>query len=80
MPIYEYEVEGGCKACGGSFTLRRSVKAPELTKCPVCKKQVKKIFSSFNSPIKLKPLSVSDAKKSGFTIFKKIGAGEYERQ
>ena len=29
MPIYEYEVcEGGCKVCGGTFTLNVSV-------CPV---------------------------------------------
>jgi putative FmdB family regulatory protein len=80
MPIYEYEVEGGCKACGGGFSLRRPLSAPELTKCPVCKKAVKKLFSNFSSPLKLKPLSVTDAKSAGFTVLKKIGTGEYERQ
>jgi putative FmdB family regulatory protein len=81
MPLYEYELcDGECKACGGSFTLRRPLDAPELTKCPACKKPVRKIISSFSTPTKLKPLSISDAKKAGFTVLKKLRKGEYERQ
>jgi putative FmdB family regulatory protein len=81
MPIYEYELlEGGCVACGGKFSLRRPVDAPELVKCPACKKPVRKVISTFNSPVKLKPLSVSDAKKAGFTVLKRVGKGEYEKQ
>ncbi len=81
MPYYEYELcEGGCKACGGKFTLRRPVSAPELTKCPACRKPVRKIISGFSSPMKLKPMSVSDAKAAGFTVLKRVNKGEYERQ
>lgn len=81
MPLYEYELcDGDCRACGGKFTLRRPVSAPELTKCPACKKPVRKLISTFNTPTFLKPLSVSDAKKSGFTVLKKTGKGEYEKQ
>ena len=81
MPIYEYELcEGNCAACGGKFTLRRPLSAPPLTNCPACKKPVRKLISTFSSPIKLKPLSVSGAKKAGFTVLKKTGKGEYERQ
>ena len=81
MPIYEYELcEGDCAACGGNFTLRRPLSAPELTQCPACKKPVRKIISTFSSPMKLKPLSVTDAKKAGFTVLKRLGKGEYERQ
>ncbi|MGV3773279.1 MAG: FmdB family zinc ribbon protein [Verrucomicrobiales bacterium] len=81
MPIYEYELcEGDCKVCGGKFSLNRPVSRPPLTKCPLCRKPVRKMISNFSSPIKLKPLSVTDAKKAGFTIFKKVGKGEYERQ
>jgi putative FmdB family regulatory protein len=81
MPLYEYELcEGECKVCGGRFTLRRPLRAPELTKCPACKKPVRKIISGFNTPHKLKPLSISDAKKAGFTVLKKVSKGEYERQ
>jgi putative FmdB family regulatory protein len=81
MPYYEYELcEGNCKICGGKFTLRRPIRAPALTQCPLCKKPVRKIVSQVSSPKRLKPLSVSDAKKSGFTVFKRVGKGEYERQ
>ncbi len=78
MPLYEYElIDGNCVACGGRFTLRRPLSAPPLTKCPACKKPVRKVLSSFNSP---KTVSISDAKKAGFTVLKRVGKGEYERQ
>ena len=78
MPLYEYELcEGECRVCHGRFVLRRPISAPPLTKCPACKKPVRKVFSTFNSP---KTLSISDAKKAGFTVLKRSGKGEYERQ
>ena len=81
MPIYEYELcEGDCKICGGKFSLNRPVSRPPLEKCPLCRKPVRKIISSVNSPTKLKPLSISDAKNAGFTVLKRVGKGEYERQ
>ncbi len=81
MPLYEYELrEGDCRVCGGTFTLRRPLNAPELTQCPACKKPVRKIISGFSTPHKLKPLSISDAKKAGFTVLKKVRKGEYEKQ
>jgi putative FmdB family regulatory protein len=81
MPLYEYELcEGDCKVCGGKFTLRRSIKAPELKQCPLCKRPVRKLISTFNSPVVAKPLSVTDAKKAGFTVLKRVSKGEYERQ
>ncbi len=81
MPIYEYELcSGECKVCGGAFTLRRPLSATPLTQCPACKKPVRKVISAFHSPTKLKPLSVSDAKRAGFTVLKRLGKGEYERQ
>ena len=60
--------------------MRRPISAAPLTNCPACKKPVRKVFSNFSSPMKLKPLSVTDAKKAGFTVLKKTGKGEYERQ
>lgn len=82
MPIYEYEVADGegCKVCGGTFSLNRPVGREALEKCPLCKKAVRKIISSFSTPKLSKPLSVSDAKKAGFTVLKKVAKGEYERQ
>jgi putative FmdB family regulatory protein len=78
MPLYEYEIcEGNCVVCGGKFTLRRPLSAAPLTKCPACKKPVRRVWSTFNSP---KSLSISDAKKAGFTVLKRVNKGEYERQ
>lgn len=82
MPTYVYEpCEGGCTICGGSFELKRPMDREPLTQCPLCKKPVRKVITGFNTPSdKAKPLSVVDAKKAGFKIYKKIGKGEYERQ
>jgi putative FmdB family regulatory protein len=81
MPIYEYELcEGDCSACGGKFSLNRPIGREALEKCPLCKKPVRKVLSTFSTPKLSKPLSVTDAKKAGFTILKKVGKGEYERQ
>ena len=81
MPLYEYELcKGDCAVCGGKFTLRRPLDAKELTHCPACKKPVRKVISTFNTPTKLKPVSITDAKKAGFTVLKRLGKGEYERQ
>ena len=81
MPLYEYEIrDGECKICGGKFTLRRPLGAEELTQCPACKKPVRKVISTFNTPNITKPVSISDAKKAGFTVLKKVNKGEYEKQ
>jgi len=81
MPIYEYElIDGACKICGGKFAINRPISRPALEKCPLCRKPVRKIISTFNSPIHLKPLSISDAKKAGFTVLKRVGKGEFEKQ
>jgi putative FmdB family regulatory protein len=78
MPLYEYELcEGNCAACGGKFTLRRPLSAAPLTECPACKKPVRRVWSTFSSP---RTLSISDAKKAGFTVLKRVNKGEYERQ
>ena len=81
MPLYEYELcDGDCVVCGAKFTLRRPLSAPELKVCPLCKRPVRKLISSFNSPVHSKPVSISDAKKAGFTVLKRVNKGEYERQ
>jgi putative FmdB family regulatory protein len=80
MPTYVYEpIEGGCTICEGSFEINRPMDREPLTKCPLCKKEVRKVFAGFSTPTKTK-LSIPDAKAAGFTVLKKTGKGEYERQ
>ena len=81
MPIYEYEVDGGeCNVCGGRFELRRPIDRPECADCPVCRRPVKLVISQTSTPKMLKPLSVSDAKKAGFTVLERRDKGVYEKQ
>lgn len=80
VPIYEYRlIEGDCRACGGTFELRRPLGRPELTNCPLCKKSVTRVISVPNTPRVSKPLSVSDAKKAGFAVLEKREKGVYEK-
>jgi putative FmdB family regulatory protein len=81
MPIYVYELcKGDCKVCGGCFEINRPVNREPLTHCPLCRKEVRKVITNVNSPRIAKPLSVSEAKNAGFSVWKKVGKGEYERE
>jgi len=42
MPTYEYE----CLACKHKFEILQSITAKPKTKCPKCKKKLKKLISS----------------------------------
>lgn len=81
MPIYVYELaEGECKICGGTFELNQPLKREQCKTCPLCKKPVRKVVAAVNTPKLARPLSVTDAKKAGFQIWKRVQRGEYERQ
>lgn len=86
MPIYEYisenpeDPERSCRICRRGFELRRGLDREPLTQCLYCKNPVRRKISAVVVPKLLSPLSVSDAKKAGFTVLKKSGAGEYEKQ
>jgi len=83
MPIYEYiavDPEKSCQVCRKGFELRRPVSRPPLENCLLCRNPVKKLVSKgINSPKIAKPLSVSDAKKAGFTVMEKRDEGVYEK-
>lgn len=83
MPLYEYittDPEKGCRICRKGFELRRPLDRPALESCPLCRNPVKKLVSrGVNSPQITKPLSVSDAKKAGFTVLEKRDQGTYEK-
>lgn len=85
MPIYEYEAEApddperSCRICRRGFELRRPADREALVKCLICKNPVKKVVSRVSTPRVSKPLSVSDAKKAGFTVLEKRDQGVYEK-
>lgn len=83
MPLYEYiaaEPETGCRICRKGFELRRPLDRPALELCPLCRNPVKKLISKgITSPKITKPLSVSDAKKAGFTVLERRDQGTYEK-
>lgn len=85
MPIYEYvseapdDPERSCRVCRRGFELRRPADREALAKCLICKYPVRKVLSRVNSPRVAKPLSVSDAKKAGFTVLEKRDHGVYEK-
>ncbi|MDX2080685.1 MAG: hypothetical protein SFU53_07860 [Terrimicrobiaceae bacterium] len=81
-PIYEYEpADGaGCKICGGHFELRRPADRPHPDKCLVCKRPIRRVLSAPSTPKLTKPLSVTDAKKAGFSVYRKRDTGVYERE
>ena len=83
MPLYEYitsDPEKGCRICRKGFEIRRPLSRPALENCPLCRNPVKKLLSrGVTSPKINKPLSVSDAKKAGFTVLEKRDEGTYEK-
>lgn len=78
MPIYEYEPQDGdCRICGGRFELRRPADREPLKACPLCKKPVRKVVSAASTP---RSLSISDAKRTGFTVLERRDEGVYEKR
>lgn len=85
MPIYEYisenpeDPERSCRMCRKGFELMRSAERAPLTHCMYCKNPVRKKIGNVNVPKITAPLSISDAKKAGFTVMQKRDLGVYEK-
>ncbi|MBL9115364.1 MAG: zinc ribbon domain-containing protein [Verrucomicrobiaceae bacterium] len=82
MPTYSYiaeDPENACPSCRRGFDLRRPMGRPALTHCPLCRRPVKKLITGFAVPKLTQKVSMSDAKKAGFTILEKRCDGSYEK-
>ena len=85
MPIYEYisenpdDPEKSCRVCRKGFELMRPVDRAPLTHCLYCKNPVRKKIGVVNVPKILAPVSISDAKKAGFTVMEKRDTGVSEK-
>ncbi len=65
--------------CRRGFELMRPVDRAPLERCMYCHNPVRKRVSAVNVPHILAPLSVTDAKKAGFTVMEKRDTGVYEK-
>ena len=79
MPIYEYEpVDRECLICNGRVEFIQDVTEEPLEFCPTCGLEVKRIVS--RASIQLRRGAASDkAADRGFTTFKKVERGKWER-
>ena len=65
--------------CRKGFELMRPADRAPLTRCLYCKNPVRKKIGNVNVPKITAPLSISDAKKAGFTVMQKRDEGVYEK-
>lgn len=85
MPIYEYISEHpedphrSCAMCRKGFELMRPADREPLTRCMYCKNPVRKKIGNVNVPKITAPLSLTDAKKAGFTVLQRRDEGTFEK-
>lgn len=81
MPIYEYEPTGDkhCEYCSGGFELLRKISDPPVTNCPHCDAGVVRKISAPNLGTAGPSMSESNIEKHGFTQYRKLEKGVYEK-
>lgn len=79
MPIYEYEPEGhDCLICNGRTEVLQPITDEPLKYCPTCGLEVKRVISRASFKLD-KGASGDKAAAKGFTTFKKVEKGKWER-
>ena len=83
MPFYEYistEPEKGCDYCSRPVTILQKISDPAMERCPYCKHAVRRLISppSLTGQNSRSP-KTSEVEKAGFTQYRKIGKGVYEK-
>ena len=82
MPFYEYTPSSdvNCEQCCNGFTQLQKIADPLITECPQCHSPVKRIISAPNVRGGDKHLlKESTIEKAGFTQYRKVGKGKYEK-
>lgn len=82
VPFYEYVSlkPTDCAHCSTPFTLLQRLSDPALEHCPECGHGVRKIISPPNVVAgEAHKLNPSNVEKAGFTQYRKIGKGVYEK-
>jgi putative FmdB family regulatory protein len=82
MPFYEYTSaeQSGCDHCRRRFTVLQRLADEPLAECPECGGPVRRVISPPHVVAgKGHMLTESSIEKAGFTQYRKIGKGVYEK-
>ena len=83
MPFYEYQAadnESACEHCVQGFTRLQKLSDAPILACPECGSRVKKVISAPNVQMGTAHMHKKDnIEKHGFTQYKKVGQGQYEK-
>ena len=81
MPIYEYQCVDatGCSKCAPGFDQLQSLNDPPLSACPECGAGVRRILSAPNVGRGDSDLSPKNLEEKGFTQYRRVGKGQYEK-
>ena len=81
MPIYEYvPTDCGCAACRNGIERLQRIADPPLATCPECGATLKRVISAPQVVAgQSHVLRESHLDKHGFTQYRKVGKGKYEK-
>lgn len=81
MPIYEYHAVGhaGCEHCSKAFEVMQKLSDPAINLCPECHQPVSRKISRPSLSTTAPSLQQKNIEKHGFTQFKKVEKGVYEK-
>ena len=86
MPIYTYQIFNDDGSEGGTFDVLQKISEPALTEDPETGKPVRRIIGApsisgrHSDRATTNRLSDSNIEKHGFTKYKKVGQGQYEKR
>lgn len=81
MPMYVYEAkdaEKSCPKCKSAFEIMQSIHDAKLTVCPDCGAEIIRVIQAPGLGHSQTDLHYR-AKRAGFSCFKKVQKGEYEK-
>jgi len=81
MPIYEYAPQGpGCEHCANGLEVLAKISDPDLDACPECGGKLQRCISAPNVVAgKAHMMKESHYSERGFTQYRKVGKGVYEK-
>ncbi len=81
MPIYEYQPAGdqSCEHCQDGFELLQKLNDKPFSQCLNCGGGLKRVISAPNLNTTKQNLKPSNLEKKGFTQYRKVEKGVYEK-